>query len=382
VPALRVVFLTHNFPRFSGDVSGAFLATLATGLQHREVEVHVVAPSDRGECGGAEIDGIAVRRVRYASAEGETLAYRGNMAEAAQTPSGAFAAWSMGRALRRAAREEVARGARLVHAHWWIPAGLAAPPETPMVVTVHGTDAVLLGKSRVARMLARPVFRRARVATAVSASAAEAIRHATGRTVTGRHVQPMPADISRYQSWSPGGGGMMAVARLTEQKRIDLAIRALALLPPSLGALTIIGDGPQRPGLEALRDELGLGARVRFLGAQPPARVAELLATADLALFPARNEGFGLAAAESLMCGVPVVACEDGGGVLAVVTSGGAGRWARPDPASFAAAIVSLATDPAAREHARAEGTRWRSELSPDHVAEVCAGWYREALGL
>ncbi len=379
--ALRVVFLTHNFPRFSGDVSGAFLATLATGLRHRGVEVTVVAPSDGGKCGDSELDGTAVRRVRYASPDRETLAYRGNMAEAAQTPAGAFTAWSMGRALRRAAREEVARGARLVHAHWWIPAGLAAPPETPLVVTVHGTDAVLLGTSRMARLLARPVFRRARVVTAVSSSAADAIRLATGRTVTGSHVQPMPADIARYQSWSKGGGGMMAVARLTGQKRIDLAIRAVALLPPSLGAFTIIGDGPERSRLEALRDDLGLGARVRFLGAQPPARVAEMLATADLALFPARNEGFGLAAAESLMCGVPVVACDDGGGVLAVVPADGAGRRARPDPASLAGAIASLAADPAARDHARSEGIRWRNALSPDHVAEACAGWYREALG-
>jgi glycosyltransferase involved in cell wall biosynthesis len=379
---MRVVFLTHNFPRFSGDVSGAFLATLARGVLHRGVEVLVIAPSDGGDIGDSEVDGVPVRRVRYARADRETLAYRGNMAEAARTAAGALAAWSLVRALRRAAHEEVTRGADLVHAHWWIPGGLAAPPEAPLVVTVHGTDAVLLGKSRVARMLARPVFRRARVVTAVSAAAAETLRLATGRSVTGRHVQPMPADVSRYQSWSTGGGGMMAVARLTAQKRIDLALRAVALLPPSFGSLTVIGEGPERESLEALRDELALGERVRLLGALAPARVAELLGTADLALFPARNEGFGLAAAESLMCGVPVVACEDGGGVLSVVPDGGAGRRTRPDPAALADAIRSISADPVARDQARVEGIHWRQTLSPDHVAEVCTGWYREALGL
>lgn len=379
---MRAIFLTHNFPRFSGDVSGAFLATLARGLMNRGVDVVAIAPSDGGDVGGSEIDGVPVRRIRYASADRETLAYRGNMAEAARTPGGALAAWSLGRALRRAAREEVARGANLVHAHWWIPGGLAAPPETPLVVTVHGTDAVLLGRSRIARMLARPVFRRARVATAVSDAAAETIRLATGRRVTGRHVQPMPVDVSRYQSWSTGGGGMIAVARLTPQKRLDLALRTVALLPPSLGDLTVIGEGPERASLEALRDELALGERVRFLGAVAPTRVAELLATADLALFPARNEGFGLAAAESLMCGVPVVACEDGGGVLTVVPAGGAGRRARPEPAALAKAILSISADPVARDQARQEGIHWRQALSPEHVAEVCSGWYREALGL
>lgn len=376
-----MVFLTHNFPRFAGDVSGAFLATLARGLLRRGVGVTVIAPSDGGDTGGTELEGIPVRRVRYAAAARESLAYRGTMAEAARGPRGALDAWSMGRALRRAAREEVSRGATLVHAHWWIPAGLAAPPETPMVVTVHGTDAVLLETSGAARILARPVFRRARVVTAVSASAATAITAATGRIVAGDHIQPMPVETSRYRTWSAGGAGIVAVGRLTAQKRIDLAIRALALLPPELGSLTVIGEGPERGRLEALRDTLGLATRVRFLGAQPPARVAEVLATADLALFPARNEGFGLAAAESLMAGVPVVACEDGGGVLAVVSAGGAGRRARPEPAAIAAAVVSLTADPAARDHAREEGSRWRSALSPERVAEVCERWYREALG-
>lgn len=379
---MRAIFLTHNFPRFPGDVSGAFLATLARGLMHRGVDVVAIAPSDGGDVGGSELEGIRVRRVRYATPERETLAYRGNMAEAARTPAGALAALALIRALRRAAREEVARGADIIHAHWWIPSGLAAPPETPLVVTIHGTDAVLLGKSRAARVLARPVLRRARVATAVSAAAAGLIARATGRVLAERHIQPMPVETDRYQSWSGGGGGMMAVARLTAQKRIDLALQAVALLPRSLGSLTIVGDGPERGHLEALRDQLGLADRVRFLGAQSPAEVARLLGTADLALFPARDEGFGLAAAESLMCGVPVVACEDGGGVLAVVPAGGAGRRASPEPEALAAAIVSISTDPSASDEARVHGIRWRQALSPDHVAGVCAEWYHEALGV
>ena len=65
---MRVVFLTHNYPRFAGDVSGAFLATLAGALVRRGIEVRVVAPSDRGQGGEDQLDGVSVRRVRYASA--------------------------------------------------------------------------------------------------------------------------------------------------------------------------------------------------------------------------------------------------------------------------------------------------------------------------
>ena len=85
---MRVVFLTHNYPRFAGDVSGAFLATLARALVRRGVEVRVVAPSDEGKGGAEELDGVTVRRVRYASAARETLAYRGTMQSALRGPGG------------------------------------------------------------------------------------------------------------------------------------------------------------------------------------------------------------------------------------------------------------------------------------------------------
>ena len=85
---MRVVFLTHNYPRWAGDVSGAFLATLAQGLARRGVDVRVIAPSDEGRGGEDELDGIPVRRVRYASAGAETLAYRGTMQSALRAPSG------------------------------------------------------------------------------------------------------------------------------------------------------------------------------------------------------------------------------------------------------------------------------------------------------
>jgi glycosyltransferase involved in cell wall biosynthesis len=378
--ALRVVFLTHNFPRFDGDVSGAFLATLAHALRARGILIQVVAPSDGGDIGPAQCGGIPVRRVRYASAARETLAYRGTMADVARTPSGALAAWALIRALRRAAQDEMARGANLIHAHWWIPGGLAAPTKCPLVVTVHGTDAMLLERSRLARALARPLFRRAQVVTGVSPVIAETIKRTTGRAVDPAHQQPMPVDTSRYHSWSPGGGGLVVVARLTAQKRVDLALRALPLLGRDL-RLTVVGDGPERPALEALTSTLGIGGRVGFLGAVSPLRVAEILSTADLAVFPAQHEGFGLAAAEALMAGVPVVACQDGGGVLSVVPASGAGRVVPPDPSAIAAAIESLARDPAGRENARVQGTKWRERLSPDHAAEICEGWYREALG-
>ncbi len=376
---MRVVFLTHNYPRFAGDVSGSFLATLAGALRDRGHDLRVIAPSDRGQVGDPLLDGIPVQRVRYAGAARETLAYRGTMAEAAHSPVGAWGAWSLIRAMRRAAAAALDEGADVVHAHWWVPAGLAAPPGAPLVVTLHGTDAGLLERSGAARWLARPVFRRAQLVTAVSAHAAAQVLRATGREIPASCIQPMPVDVGRHGSAGRGGGGMVTVARLTRQKRIALALRALAIAP-DLPALTIIGAGPERERLEALARELGAERRVSFLGAVPPGEVVALLQRADLALFPAIGEGFGLAAAEALMAGVPVVACQDGGGVLDVVPATGAGRRVPPTPEAIARAARELLADPAARTAATREGERWRERLRPARVAEVCESWYRQAL--
>jgi len=376
-----VIFLTHNFPRFVGDVSGAFLAVLAQGLLRRGIEVRVIAPSDGGDLGAPELEGIPVRRVRYAAPGRERLAYRGTMAEAGRSLTGARTAAALVLAMRRAANEAVAGGADLIHAHWWVPAGLAAPTTVPVVLTVHGTDAAILERSPLARILARRVFRRAAVVTAVSESAAGQIGRYAGRIVDRAHVHPMPVRTQLFGERGCGGGGLIVVGRLTTQKRVDLAIGALAEIARPGLTLTILGDGPDRNRLEASVASLGLGDRVRFLGAQPPEVVAARLAEADVALFPAAGEGFGLSAAEALMVGVPVVACHDGGGVLTVVPAGGAGRRADPSPKSLAQATSELLANADAREAAWREGRRWREQLSPEHAAEACERWYREALG-
>lgn len=373
---MRVVFLTHNYPRSAGDVAGAFLHPLAQALAARGHAVSVVAPSDQGAGGHSTLDGIPVERVRYAAPEREIYAYTGRMQEALRSPAGWLAIWRMVGALGRAADRAAAGDPRtVIHAHWWFPAGLAAPPR-PCVVTLHGTDARLLSKPG-ARWLARRALRAGRVVTAVSSHVASQIERATGRTVNAAHQSSMPVDLpSRISS---GGGGLVVLGRLTSQKRVDLALRAHARLVAGGHRLPlrIIGDGPARQSLQSLAASLGTGM-VSFAGQVPPAAVPDLLSNADLMLFPALGEGLGLAAIEALACGVPVVACRDGGGLLDIV---GKAAAAEPTPEGIEAAVVAILADPAARPHAAEAGARYRRDLAPSRVAERCEAWYREALG-
>jgi glycosyltransferase involved in cell wall biosynthesis len=196
------------------------------------------------------------------------------------------------------------------------------------------------------------------------------------------HVQPMPVDADRFP-WTVGGGGAVVVARLTPQKRVHLAIDAIATLAAfdHRLPLTVVGDGPERGRLEARAAEHGIAGLVRFVGAVPKPRIPEFLASADLMLLPSAGEGFGLVAAEALMAGVPVIACWDGGGVLDIVPERGAGRLVLPAGEAVADAALDVLQDPEAGVLAREEGERWRVRLSPDTVAERYERWYREALG-
>lgn len=93
------------------------------------------------------------------------------------------------------------------------------------------------------------------------------------------------------------------VGRLVEPKRFDILLRALAPLPGT--SVLLVGDGPARPQLAALADELGMAQRVRFAGQRLD--VARLLSAMDLFASPSPEETFGVALLEAMAAGLPVV---------------------------------------------------------------------------
>jgi len=368
---MRVVMIAHAFPRWRGDIAGSFLLRLADALVARGHGVAVVAPADGGHGGRLALGAVEVLQVRYAAPARENLAYTGDMAGAAGSPSGALAFLRLVRALRAGARAEAARtGAQLVHAFWWVPGGWAAVGlPLPTVVTLMGTDVAMMRKGP-ARLLARRVLRRATRVTSLTSFLAAEARRLTGLTGLGIEPIPVPADVARFEHADGGAAreGIVYLGRLTTQKRVDLlldAVHAARIDAP----VTIVGDGPAREGLERQARALGL-ATVRFLGAVPDEEVPRLVRGARAAAFLSRHEGLGLAAAEALMLGTPVVATTDGGGVLDLVQDGQGACVVEPDPAAVGAALARCLGDPTVRTAANAAGEGLRRRLSPDGVAQ------------
>lgn len=165
---------------------------------------------------------------------------------------------------------------------------------------------------------------------------------------------------------------LLAVARLTDQKGIDVAIRALAGLPADT-ALVVLGEGPERTTLQRLAQELGLERRVFLLGRVPD--VAAWLGRATVFVHPARWEGFGLAVLEAMLAGVPVVATNVSA-LPELVVDGESGVLVPPDDAEALASGIARALDQPQLGEGALE--RARSEFSVGRMVDRTFALYKQ----
>jgi len=384
---MRVLFLTHSFPRYAGDVAGAFVLRLATALASEDVAVKVIAPASATAPPRDVLDGIPVQRFRYAPKALETLAYEGNMASQVKESWSAKLALAglIGAELQAALSELRDERYDVLHAHWWFPNGVAAAAASrstglPLVTTLHGSDVRLGRLIKPARRAMRQVLRRSARVTAVSRWLAEEAHHVAGGEMP--VVAPMPVAIEQF---SPDAAvartsALLFVGRLTRQKGVDLLLRALAILPGSL-ALDVVGDGEERESLMALASSLGVADRVRWHGARPTSELAPIYRRACALVVPSAEEGLGLVAVEAQLCETPVIGFASGG-VVDVIRDGETGILVSDrTPEALARAISSLLERPdRGRELGRRGAVQARAAFAPDHAAHRYADIYREVI--
>jgi glycosyltransferase involved in cell wall biosynthesis len=161
--------------------------------------------------------------------------------------------------------------------------------------------------------------------------------------------------------------------KLTSYRILADALSRLVDLPWSL---EVIGNGPARCDVSSAF--AALRGRVNWMGSLDRNSVAERLAAADLFVWPANNEAFGMALLEAQASGLPVVAGA-AGGVEEIVVSGTTGLLVPAgDAAAFAAAVRSLILD---RGRRSALGAAARRRVLRDHDLPVAAGRLAEVLG-
>lgn len=177
---------------------------------------------------------------------------------------------------------------------------------------------------------------------------------------------------------------VVSVSRLVLKNGIDRLLQAFPAILREIpeGALLLVGEGEDRPALERLAGELGIAARVRFVGAVPHATVARYLRLAEVFARPSLSEGLGTAFLEAMACGLPVVGTRTGGipDFLIDERTGLFCDPARPD--TIASAIVRLLRDGAlAAELGRAGRTLVSDRYRWEAVAAQIGALYDRLLG-
>lgn len=137
--------------------------------------------------------------------------------------------------------------------------------------------------------------------------------------------------------------------RVVGLKGLAIPIRALASpqLAGSAAKLLVIGDGDALAGLKALAERLNVAKQIVFHPGVPHQALPKYYASADVGIFPSLGEeAFGIAVAEAMACGLPVVASYSGGMPEVVGNEGGCGElFALGDIAACADAMAILLND-------------------------------------
>lgn len=171
------------------------------------------------------------------------------------------------------------------------------------------------------------------------------------------------------------------VGRLIEDKRVDLLIDAVDRLRAEFPAIRclVIGDGTDRPRLEARVVEKGLRHHVMFLGTVSEAEKLSLLKASKILVLPSVREGFGIAAVEGQAAGlVPVVVRSPHSAAPGLIHDGVDGLVCEPTDAGLAAALRSLLSDQLRMDLMRAAAAESAKRWDWNHLAEDMERIYLE----
>lgn len=176
---------------------------------------------------------------------------------------------------------------------------------------------------------------------------------------------------------------ILFLGTLEPRKNIVTLLEAYALLRRRKGfahRLVIAGGkGWYYKEIDAAVERLGLRGEVFFPGFVPQDELALWYAAADLFVYPALYEGFGLPPLEAMACGTPVVV-SSASSLPEVV--GDAGLLVDPhDPAALAQAMLAVLDDPARHQALRQAGLARASAFSWRAAAQGTAAVYHQILG-
>jgi N-acetyl-alpha-D-glucosaminyl L-malate synthase BshA len=269
----------------------------------------------------------------------------------------------------------------LLHVHYAIPHAAAAymakqilateNRHIPVITTLHGTDITLVGRDKTYSPVVTFSMNESDVLTAVS----ENLKEETYRNfqihkpievihnfVDVKRFNKKPVDAFRKLIAPNGEKIIVHASNFRKVKRVMDVVKVYQLVNQQIPSrLLLIGDGPERPDIEAFTRECPHGHDIKFLGKQE--QMEDILPQADLFLLTSEYESFGLAALEAMAAEVPVISTNAGG--LPEIIQQGISGYMSPvgDVEDMSKNALAILSDPEThkqfRKHALAQAKRF-----------------------
>jgi L-malate glycosyltransferase len=219
----------------------------------------------------------------------------------------------------------------ILHVHYAIPHASAAymakqilmkqGKRLPVITTLHGTDITLVGRDKTYSPVVTFSMEESDALTAVS----ENLKEETYRNfsiqkpidviynfIDIKRFNRKPVDAFKKLIAPNGEKIIVHASNFRKLKRIQDVVKVFLEVDKKIPSkLLLIGDGPERPEIEAFTRTCNQCGEIKFLGKQE--QIEDILPIADLFLLPSEYESFGLAALEAMAAEVPVISTNAGG---------------------------------------------------------------------
>lgn len=287
----------------------------------------------------------------------------------------------------------------LIHVHYAIPHASAAylakqilkykGIHVPVITTLHGTDITLVGRDPSFEPVVTFSINESDGVTAVSESLRDDT-YSSFEILSNIEVIPNFIDLERFQKQPkehfklaicPNGEKLlMHTSNFRKVKRIEDIIHVFAKVQKQVPSkLLLVGDGPERSGIEALCRDLGVASDVRFLGKLDT--IEEALSLADLFFLTSEKESFGLAALEAMACEVPVIS-SDAGGIPEVNIHGVTGFVSKiGDIDDMVTNTVKILKDEALHTQMKANALARAKDFSLEKILPMYERYYEKIVG-
>ena len=360
---LRVLVLSHMFPKSYDPTSGLFVLEQVKALLNLGAETVTITPIPWPPLffrflprvkkflsvpSRSAIDGLIVEYPRA------PVLPRGRLFYLEGLLLYLFVRRLVGRYIKR-------KKIDLIHAHTIMPDGFAAMLlgrefGVPVVCTMHGSDiSIYPHRNRPTLWATKAALKRIQHLVTVSSDLKEKIVSMAGSS----HVEVVPngADPRIFQPSDKMEARkrldlpldrriVLFVGHLVEVKGVDYLLQAMAFLGERPASLFLVGEGNLRSSLIARARELGIEKRCVFVGERSHSEIPLWLSAADCLALSSTSEGLPTILVEAMFCNTPIVAT-DVGGVREIIEDGRTGLLVRSkDPAGIAHAIQRLLGNP------------------------------------